>query len=408
MRRPGNRPTDAFVRSLDIPWNWIGLSALDRYYRGKSRATSFGNAPESLPHETVVLFCGISELAGLDAALEFPGIDGVDCIIRADSWDQDIYVMLADDEADVTLQSAAFFPGTEDTRSIFGARRDAKRFRLFPGDYQRLRSRNFISEMEDRIGSPAGILEDLAESTLIARYRLGDYARPKNFELENGNGCRDAPDPISRESAVSAGLPAEQWRYWLDNLLTGPAAHRGLDRLMCSGTLTAAFPELGAMNDTEHHKDHHPEGNVWRHTLETLKYRKSADLRLAYALLLHDAGKPGAKSRGNRRFDRHAQIGGRLASSLLRDLGHKKAFVDDVVWLVENHGYPPALTRLPQHIADPLMADPRFPLLLELYRCDISASFSGPENYYAACDIYNRYRKDVGLRRYRPLSEKSI
>jgi poly(A) polymerase len=39
------------------------------------------------------------------------------------------------------------------------------------------------------------------------------------------------------------------------------------------------------------------------------------------------------------------------------------------------------------------MSSALFPLLLEVYRCDLSSTFRGPENYYDACTVYRRFLK---------------
>jgi poly(A) polymerase len=36
-----------------------------------------------------------------------------------------------------------------------------------------------------------------------------------------------------------------------------------------------------------------------------------------------------------------------------------------------------------------------FPILLELYRCDLSSTFRGPDGYYRACRIYRSFLKNV-------------
>jgi poly(A) polymerase len=41
------------------------------------------------------------------------------------------------------------------------------------------------------------------------------------------------------------------------------------------------------------------------------------------------------------------------------------------------------------------LESPLFPLLLELYRCDESSSFKGPEGFYESCAAYRTYLKHV-------------
>ena len=69
------------------------------------------------------------------------------------------------------------------------------------------------------------------------------------------------------------------------------------------------WPDLDALLQVDHAKDCHPEGGGWSHTMEALGHRKSFDLTLSLAILLHDIGKPRSESSEGRRFDKHAEIG---------------------------------------------------------------------------------------------------
>ena len=186
-------------------------------------------------------------------------------------------------------------------------------------------------------------------------------------------------------------MPAESLRSLLAQMLTGPFPDEGMRLLDAYGFIDAYFPELGGMKETAHSKEHHPEGDVWNHSLETFRYRRTHDLRLTLGLLLHDSGKPLAVPHGNRRFDGHAEIGAKLAGKLLRRLGFAEQLVDDVHWLVSKHMFPGALHVLPSFRTERLMADDRFPMLLELYRCDLESTYRGPEGYYRACKIYRDF-----------------
>jgi poly(A) polymerase len=194
---------------------------------------------------------------------------------------------------------------------------------------------------------------------------------------------------------------AEEQRILLAGLLTSPRPDLGLELLKSGGFLEEFWPELAVLDDVDHSKEFHPEGNVWKHTLETFRYRKTGsggyDLLLSLGLLLHDVGKPLAESVRNRRFDRHAELGERQARRFLERLGFDAALIGDVCYLVRNHMLPAALPRLPLTRTGGIMASPLFPVLLELYRCDESSSFKGPDGYYqssAAYQSYLRYRRN--------------
>ena len=149
------------------------------------------------------------------------------------------------------------------------------------------------------------------------------------------------------------------------------------------------------MVETVHDKEFHPEGDVWDHTLETLKYRKTRDLRLSLGLLLHDIGKPRARREAGNAFDRHAQIGRSIGRRFLQRLCFDEQIIEDVCFLVNHHMLPAFISRLPFFRTEKVMSSHLFPLLLELYRCDLSSTFRSPEDYYTACKTYRKFLKNI-------------
>jgi poly(A) polymerase len=188
---------------------------------------------------------------------------------------------------------------------------------------------------------------------------------------------------------------AEEQRTLLSMLLVSRRPELGLSLLKAIGYVDALWPELGALDDVDHSKEYHPEGNVWVHTLETFRYRKLSDLGLSLGLLLHDVGKPLSEASKGRRFDRHAELGAVAARSFLGRLGFDQTLIDEVFFFVRNHMMPAALPRLPLNRMQETLESPLFPLLLELYRCDESSSFKGPEGFYESCAAYRTYLKHV-------------
>ncbi|MDR0502023.1 MAG: HD domain-containing protein [Treponema sp.] len=206
----------------------------------------------------------------------------------------------------------------------------------------------------------------------------------------------------SYSSNFAAG-PEEQ-RILLFALMNSADPGSGLEFLKLSGFINEFWPELAILDQADHSKDFHPEGNAWRHTLETFRYRKTSscagsfaakyDIRLSLGLLMHDTGKPLSVSAGSRRYDGHAELGEAQTRKFLGRLGVKEPLINDICFLVRNHMLPAALPRLPLFRTGKIMSSPLFPLLMELYRCDESSSFKGLDGYYESSAAYQSFLKN--------------
>jgi poly(A) polymerase len=230
---------------------------------------------------------------------------------------------------------------------------------------------------------------------ILARYR--DHG-------DTGPAPQPSITQILRSLAnLNEGLPPkpEAQRLLLTGVLVSPRPDRGLELLKAAGFIREHWPELAILDDVDHSKEFHPEGNVWKHTLETFRYRKTTghnsaayDLRLSLGLLLHDMGKPLSASSGSRRFNGHAELGAWAARKFLERLGFDPSLIEDIYYLVKNHMLPAALPRLPLVRTREILESPLFPTLLELYRCDESSSFKGPDGYYESSAAYQSYLKN--------------
>jgi putative nucleotidyltransferase with HDIG domain len=109
----------------------------------------------------------------------------------------------------------------------------------------------------------------------------------------------------------------------------------------------AAYPFslLEKLPKTEQSPVHHPEGNVWNHTLlvvdEAAKRKnKSSDSRVfMWAALLHDIGKPPTtkKHKGHITAYDHDKVGAGLARKFLESVTDDSHFIDKVAHLVRYH-----------------------------------------------------------------------
>ena len=370
---------------------FFGYSAIDKY---------MGISP--LPFTWVETNADLSVLARHCENLEFPGVDIADGAVYTN--DEACYFFCRDQGSGNTQ--------AEQSNSLLSFRQDHGTgfFRDCLGIYPALR------ELRDR----------------RSHYTDQDVLSPKTFPIEvnqEGTGfyktIMDAALLLSRYGYKTQGLDLilenceednipekEAQRNFLVCILLSPRPDWGLELVKKYGLLEAMWPELSAYDDVDHAKEFHPEGNVWKHTLETFRHRKAAaggafDLRLSLALLLHDAGKPISDAHSGKRFDGHAEIGARAAGRFLESLEFPRQLIQEIQYLVKNHMLPAALKRLPVTKTAEIMASPLFPTLMELYRCDESSSFKGLDSYYENSAAYKTYLKNA-RNPYRSLDGKKI
>lgn len=105
------------------------------------------------------------------------------------------------------------------------------------------------------------------------------------------------------------------------------------------------FDMLHRLKSTEQPPEHHPEGNVWNHTLlvvdEAAKLKKDSKnpVVFVWAALLHDIGKPSATKARKGRITAygHDKIGARLCERFLGEFTDDSTFIREVSALVRYH-----------------------------------------------------------------------
>ncbi len=347
--------TDALERlkAESIPFLFCGYSSLDKYFRVRE------SGPLYLATDSSIV-----SLAKAFDDLQFPGLPLEDAAVQ--SGDSRLVFRCVD-----TLATPPSAPFTV-LRLLYDPGRNAFIDRL--DMYPDLRAAT-LSRIPDSSPRWLGLCE---AARLVSRYHY--TAEPAVLGWTRG----DEIPPVAYQRDLLTGL------------LVSKSPDKGLALLDEAGFVEEAWPELAAMAGVHHGKDFHPEGNVWEHTLATLRHRKRPDLTLSLALMLHDCGKPDAEPSGEKRFDGHAEIGARIAVRFLRRLGFPGAVVEAVEFLVRYHMMPPALKALPPFRTDRVLASPLFPTLLELYRADAASSYADEEGYYEACRFYKAWQRDRG------------
>lgn len=192
-------------------------------------------------------------------------------------------------------------------------------------------------------------------------------------------GFAMAPDLLEaiRELAGLVRLvSAERVGEELEKMLTEGAAGTALELLWESHLLLHVLPEMVGTVGMPQPPEFHPEGSVFVHTRLMLDgLSAGCDPALAWAVLLHDVGKPETLTVTDRiRFNNHPAVGRQQAGAILERLRRPRGRSDAVQALVGDHMRFTALPKMRVARRRRALRDPLFPLHLELHRLDCQAS----------------------------------
>lgn len=184
-------------------------------------------------------------------------------------------------------------------------------------------------------------------------------------------------------------VSAERVRDELTKILTEGHARRGFELLDETGLLVEVLPEIAKMKGVEQPAQFHPEGDVWTHTLMMLDgLQAGVPSTLAWGVLLHDVGKPPTFAppsgpNGRIRFDRHVEVGVKMAEEIGRRFRFSNEDVDQISALVMNHMRFKDVPLMKPATLKRFARLDRFDEHLELHRLDCLSSHRNLHNYDA-------------------------
>ncbi|HIY68001.1 MAG TPA: CCA tRNA nucleotidyltransferase [Candidatus Alistipes intestinigallinarum] len=148
-------------------------------------------------------------------------------------------------------------------------------------------------------------------------------------------------DAIARNAERIRIVSRERIAVELNKIVLSPVPSMGFELLEMTGLLKLIFPELQALKGVERRGKHTHKDNFY-HTLKVLDNvsRRSDDLWLRWAAILHDIGKPQTKAYDPRvgwTFHGHEVVGSKMVPGIFRQLKlplneHMK-FVQKLVFL---------------------------------------------------------------------------
>ncbi len=162
------------------------------------------------------------------------------------------------------------------------------------------------------------------------------FASQLGFDIDD-----ETFDGICRQADRIKIITKERINVELNKIMASPAPSIGLTLMRTSGLLKHVLPELDRMAGIERRGKHAHKDN-FEHTMKVLDNlaKRSDDLWLRWAALLHDIGKPVTKeydSRSGWTFHQHEAVGSKLVPQIFRrlklPLNEPMRFVQKMVFL---------------------------------------------------------------------------
>lgn len=166
-------------------------------------------------------------------------------------------------------------------------------------------------------------------------------------------------------------------------------ARRAFELLDETGLLPVVLPEIALMKGVEQSPDHHPEGDVWAHTLLLLSQLPAGvNESLAWGALLHDVAKPVTAARredGRVTFYGHTDRGAEMAVAIVQRMKRCREAWERAEYLVRSHLRLVDAPKMRLSTLKRMLAEDGFEELLHLARLD-ALSASGDLQYVLFCE----------------------
>ncbi len=259
---------------------------------------------------------------------------------------------------------------------------------------------DFVGGQEDlrrhlirAIGEPtARIAEDRLRMLRAVR-----FAAVLGFDIE--------PSTLEAIRANAANIVGIAWERIGDEIVRmlteggRGSARRAFELLDTTGLLVHVLPEVAAMKGVEQPPEHHPEGDVWTHTLLVIGQLDHASVTLALGALLHDVAKPVTQARhdGKITFYGHCERGAEMAVAICQRLRRSREVWERVAFLVQEHLRHIHAREMRPSTLKRFLAQEGIDELLELVRMDILASNGNLDTWEFCRAKLEEFRKQGSL-----------
>jgi poly(A) polymerase len=289
----------------------------------------------------------------------------------------------------------AYVDGRRPTGVVFSSPEldAARRDFTINGMFMDPEGRRVIDYVGGRADLDAGVLRAIGDPA--ARFREDKLRLLRALRFAARFDLRIEPETLSALEAMAAEVVVvspERIAQELRRMLVHRNRALAMNMAMDYGLIAAVLPPLAGEKGLFEDKPGQPRGDLWEHTLRVLDLLpENPSFALAFAALLHDVGKPLARSMPSDRASRDddEKAGGRIADELCRGLKLSNAERERVVWLVVHHRDLRDAGALRESKLKRILAEPGVGELLALHRADALAS-TGDAKHVDFCEDYLR------------------
>jgi poly(A) polymerase len=231
------------------------------------------------------------------------------------------------------------------------------------------------------------------EEDALRMLRAVRFSAQLGFEIET-----DTLHAIQATSPNINEISGERINEELVKILTSGRAAAGIQTLFLTGLLEYVLPEVVAMIGVEQNPKHHPEGDVFTHTLGLLRQLpKDCSTTLALAALLHDIGKPKTfvVNDGKPTFYGHENVGASIARLILRRLKFSQEVIETVVVMIDQHMRFRVVEEMKRSKVLRFVRQDNFDELLELHRMDATAGSGNLTHHNFVQNFLNETPEEV-------------
>jgi len=243
-------------------------------------------------------------------------------------------------------------------------------------------------EVIDYVDGRRGIADKVIKAIGAPAQRFSeDYLRmlrAVRFAARFGFDIEEQTFEAIRDNARHINIiSAERVFAEMGKMLTGPNPDRSVTLLHDTGLLKHILPEVESLCGVEQPPQFHPEGDVFIHTVKTLRFLpENPPPALGWAMLLHDIGKPPTMTVTDRiRFNNHHHAGALMAEAALKRLKAPNALTEAVVSMVENHMNFMNVKKMRLSTLKKFLSRETIRDELELHRADCLSSHGDITNY---------------------------